>query len=51
MKLSAVIVLLLTGRASADRESALDGQEEWLRGLEREQPIQQITIAVVPGTP
>jgi hypothetical protein len=50
MKLSAVIVLLLTGCASADRESALDAQEEWLRGLGRGQPIQHVTLAVVPGT-
>ena len=58
MKLFAVIVLLLTGCASVNqgqvspqtRENALNAQEKWLRGLERGQPIQETTVAIVPGT-
>jgi hypothetical protein len=57
MKRLAVVVLLVTGCVSVSEqqvsphalENALNAQAKWLRGLERGQPIQDITLAVAPA--
>ena len=54
MKRLAVIVLLVTGCVSVSEQQvsphALENaQAKWLRGLERGQPLQDITLAVAPG--